>query len=73
MSSSNKVDPKKLPVPWRKGAVAATDPDLAHHEKEWWSGQRGSGKVPADLEWKTNPKQSQEENGAGNLTTPISK
>jgi len=74
MSASNKpVDPRKLPVPWRKGAGADTDTDLEHHAKEWWSGERGGGKVPADLDWKTNPKQYQEENGAGNVTAPISK
>lgn len=72
MSSLTKpADPKKLPVPWRKGADA--DPDLEHHRREWWSGERGGGKVPADLDWRTNPKQYQEENGAGTVTAPISK
>ena len=54
-------DSKKLPVPFRppKGP-----PDIDHHTKEWTSGTRGGGKVPADFEWKTNPKQHQEENGS---------
>jgi hypothetical protein len=39
-------------------------PDVDHHLKEWTSGKRGGGKVPADFGWRTNPKQQQEENGA---------
>ena len=38
--------------------------DADHHLKEWSSGKRGGGKVPADFGWGTNPKQWQEENGA---------
>jgi len=37
-----------------------------------WIGffDRGGGKVPQDLEWTTNPKQYQEENGSGTLKEP---
>ena len=38
-------------------------PDIDHHTREWSSGSRGGGKVPEDLEWRTNPKQYQEESG----------
>jgi hypothetical protein len=41
----------------------AKRPDIDHHLKEWTSGTRGGGKVPADFEWRSNPKQWQEENG----------
>jgi hypothetical protein len=54
-------DANKLPVPYKPDG--ARSPDIAHHEKEWTSGKRGGGKVPADFEWATNPKQWQEENG----------
>ena len=35
-----------------------------------WIGfqDRGGGKLPADLNWTTNPKQYQEENGAGEVS-----
>jgi hypothetical protein len=37
-----------------------------------WIGffDRGGGKVPRDLDWPTNPKQYQEENGSGTMPTP---
>lgn len=38
--------------------------DVEHQTKEWTSGTRGGGKVPADFEWKSNPKVQQEENGS---------
>ena len=38
-----------------------------HHTREWPSGTQGGGKVPADFGWHSNPKQSQEENGANDL------
>ncbi len=62
MSESHE-DPKKLPVPLRPRA----DTDIEHHRKEWSSGSRGGGSVPKDFGWPTNPKQQQEENGAGDL------
>lgn len=64
MSSASHEDPKKLPVPMRPRA----DTDLEHHRKEWTSGTRGGGSVPKDFSWPTNPKQQQEEYGAGDLT-----
>ena len=72
MGSSNKPsDPKKLPVPF-KGRPTT---DIVHQDAEWGTGseQRGGGKVPADFTWGTNPKQYQEERGAGEAETPISK
>lgn len=72
MGSSNKPsDPKKLPVPY-KGRPAT---DIVHHDQEWGTGAsgRGGGKVPSDFAWGTNPKQYQEERGAGEAETPISK
>lgn len=68
-SSHHDSDPKKLPVPLK----ARPDQDLHHHRAEWTSGSRGGGSVPKDFGWKTNPKQSQEENGSGALDEPISK
>ncbi|MBK7861619.1 MAG: hypothetical protein IPJ65_23985 [Archangiaceae bacterium] len=55
MSSEN-----KLPVPFNNDN---RQPDAFHHTNEWTSGKRGGGKVPADLEWRSNPKQRQEELG----------
>lgn len=40
---------------------------IDYHLKEWSSGKRGGGKVPADLSWPSNPKQYQEENGSAAL------
>jgi hypothetical protein len=54
-------DATKLPVPFRP--ENARSADILHHQREWTSGQRGGGKVPADYEWSTNPKQWQEERG----------
>ncbi len=54
-------DAKKLPVPYKP--EAGKPADVIHHQREWTSGQRGGGKVPADFEWNTNPKQWQEEHG----------
>ncbi len=62
------VDPKSAPVPWK--SRAGNSPDIAHHQREWTSGTQGGGKVPADFEWNSNPKQSQEERGAPGLTPP---
>lgn len=47
-------------------APGSTTPPVKrdYHTHEWSSGTRGGGKVPADFEWKSNPKQWQEENGA---------
>ncbi|MBM4381069.1 MAG: hypothetical protein FJ086_17490 [Deltaproteobacteria bacterium] len=45
-------------------------PDLEYHTREFTSGARGGGKVPADFQWKTNTKQYQEENGSGQLRRP---
>ena len=70
MSASNHHDPKKLPVPYKPNAA---DRDIEHQAQEWSSGSRGGGKVPADFEWKTNPKQHQEERGAADAEAPVSK
>lgn len=59
--SNHPTDPKKLPVVY-KPRVAR---DIDHQEEEWVSGSRGGGSVPADFGWQTNPKQHQEERGAG--------
>jgi hypothetical protein len=40
-----------------------TRPLRDYHLNEWTSGSRGGGSVPADFEWRSNPKQSQEESG----------
>ncbi len=57
MSSITKPPAAPPPAPPRR-------PDIEHHLKEWTSGTRGGGKLPADFGWSTNPKQWQEENGA---------
>lgn len=44
--------------------------DIDYHQKEWGSGSRGGGSVPADLTWSSNPKQFQEENGSAALKIP---
>lgn len=67
--SDHDSDPKNLPVPW----TARPEVDIEHHRKEWTSGTRGEGHVPKDFTWPTNPKQQQEEYGAGDAETPISK
>jgi hypothetical protein len=54
-------DPRKAPVPWKERAQR----DIHYQEAEWASGERGGGSVPRDFGWRTNPKQEQEENGAG--------
>ena len=51
-------------------ASNAYSPDLEYHTKEFTSGTRGGGKVPADFQWKSNTKQYQEENGSGQLRRP---
>lgn len=59
-------DSKKLPVPYYPSGTSKTD---AHHQtEEWTSGKRGGGSVPKDLEWRTNPKQKQEEDGTNGTT-----
>ena len=57
-----------LPVVWR--APTGT-PDSEHHTREWTSGTRGGGKVPADYQWNSNPKVEQEENGASQTVPPV--
>jgi len=54
-------DSNKLPVPYKPDQQRQTD--AFHHTHEWTSGKRGGGKVPKDFEWRTNPKQQQEETG----------
>ena len=54
-------DSRKLPVPYK--ADVQKHNDAFHHQHEWTSGQRGGGKLPADFEWRSNPKQNQEEDG----------
>jgi len=51
-------------------ASDAESPDAQYHLKEFTSGTRGGGKVPADFQWKSNTKQYQEENGSGQLRRP---
>ncbi|MBL9036932.1 MAG: hypothetical protein JNG84_00325 [Archangium sp.] len=69
-SSKHAVDPSQLPVPYspRTGRQ-----DIEHQRNEWASGTRGGGSVPADFEWGTNPKQHQEERGAADADTIISR
>jgi hypothetical protein len=55
-------DSNKLPVPYKPDAQKQGD--ISYHNAEWTSGKRGGGKVPADFEWHSNPKQYQEELGA---------
>lgn len=69
-SSNHPADPKKLPVPYKAPTGAR---DIEHHTHEWSSGTRGGGKVPDDLGWHSNPKQYQEERGAGDADAVISK
>ena len=54
-------DSRKLPVPYSAPKGGA---DIDHHLKEWSSGEQGGGTVPKDFEWRSNPKQNQEEDGA---------
>jgi len=71
MGGNNKpIDPRKVPVVYRPKANVR---DIEHHQKEWTSGTRGGGSVPADLTWRTNPKQHQEERGASTLPAPSTK
>ena len=56
-----------LPAVWR---APTGSPDIDHHTREWTSGTRGGGKVPADYEWTTNPKVEQEETGANRAEHP---
>lgn len=67
MSHSHSSDPTKLPVPYRPDT--SKPPDSTYHTREWTSGTQGGGKLPADFEWRSNPKQWQEEHGT-NVTTP---
>lgn len=68
-SPSHDSDPRNLPVPW----TARPEADIEHHRHEWSSGTRGGGRVPKTFSWVTNPKQHQEEFGAGQVEAPISK
>ncbi len=52
-----------LPLPTERRPKDDTR-DQRHQTKEWVSGTRGGGKLPADFGWNTNPKQWQEEHGA---------
>ncbi len=71
MSTSHlPVDPKKLPVVYK---APAGEQDIEHQLTQWASGSRGGGKVAADFEWATNPKQHQEERGTGDAEAPVSK
>jgi hypothetical protein len=71
MSASNHpADPKKLPVPFKPPSGSR---DIEHQASEWASGSRGGGSVPADVNWHTNPKQHQEERGAGDADQVLSK
>ena len=58
-------DSKKLPVPYKPDLQRQSD--AFHHTYEWTSGKRGGGKVPADFEWRSNPKQNQEEDGVNEV------
>ena len=58
-------DSNKLPVPYKP---ETKQDDLFHQTHEWTSGKRGGGKVPSDFEWRTNPKQHQEERGVDGAT-----
>ena len=68
-SSSHDSDPRNLPVVW----TAPPEADIEHQRREWTSGTRGGGHVPKTFTWTTNPKQHQEEFGAGQVEKPISK
>lgn len=68
MASDHESDPMNLPVKYPGPST-----DLKYFTREWWSGRRGGGRVPADFSWPTNPKQKQEENGSGDAEQPISK
>lgn len=70
MNHAHTDDPRELPVPYRP---KASHPDIEHFQKEWNSGSRGDGYVPPAFEWTTNPKQYQEERGAGNAERVLSK
>lgn len=60
--SDDFAEPNTLPVPYK---AKAGQSDLDYQERVWASGARGGGSVPADFEWRSNPKQRQEERGAG--------
>ena len=70
MTSHTEPNPHTLPVPWRP---RPSHPDIAHFEREWWSGTRGGGSVPADFEWRGSPKQHQEERGTSTAEQPLSR
>jgi hypothetical protein len=67
--SHHDADPRKLPVRY----TPRPDADIEHHKREWTSGTRGGGKIPKDFGWRTNPKQTQEENGSSALPPPARK
>lgn len=65
-------------VPQNRPAITG-EPDAKGSQKtplnpglDWIGAQdRGGGHVPEDLDWPTNPKQYQEENGGGDIpSTP---
>lgn len=68
-ASNHQSNPQKTALVFKPGEQR----DIDHHKKEWTSGTRGGGSIPADFGWPTNPKQLQEENGSGIATAPISK
>lgn len=57
-------------LPQGHNAAELQKRDIDYHTKEWGSGARGGGSIPADLTWGSNPKQYQEENGSGMLRVP---
>jgi hypothetical protein len=69
MSGHDHNDPKQQALVWKP----REERDLDHFTREWWSGTRGGGSVPKDFTWGSNPKQTQEENGAGDAEKPISR
>jgi len=45
---------------------SSTHHDPAHQDVDWIGHrQQGGGSVPVDLEWKSNPKQDQDESSCG--------
>ena len=68
-ATNHPSNPNKAPLVYKP----TEQRDIDHHKKEWSSGTRGGGSVPKDFTWRSNPKQDQEENGAGDAQAPISK
>lgn len=66
--SGHPSDPRTQPVPYKPRPGTN---ELEYQEREWTSGTRGGGTLPADLEWRSNPKQRQEERGAGTANRKV--